>query len=208
MSIKQFFGQLLKKKPRSIEDMVRDESVNLAKQGEIKPVPDAESPQGTAMAPTRARVPASQKRVTTLIGRAVSFVGDIETSDSVHVSGHLAGNLVAREAQVSISTGGLVTGMVVAENVLVGGTVKGQIRARVVRLYPSAMVEGDIYCERLLTDDGACLMGRCWRLGREEPQTIDAESSLDEALATPALGAAASKVVEMPREASRAAAAC
>lgn len=209
--ISRLIGRIFKRAPASIEDMVLADAQAAARAraavpaavAPVAPVPVV-TPVAAPVVEQKAAVPApaagkgmvaSGRRITSLVGRGVSFRGDIATRDSVHVSGTVVGNVAAIEAGVSISAGGAVHGIVNGEQVLVGGEVRGQIRAKIVRLYPSAVVEGDIYCERLLIDDGATLIGRSWPINKR-PLVVDGVVVPE----APAADKVSAAVVEMPRE--------
>jgi len=110
------------------------------------------------------RIPSSRK-ITSLVGEGACLRGNFVTADSFHVSGRLEGHVHVTESggAFSLTTTGIVEGTISAESVLIGGRVIGAIRARTLRLFPSALVEGDVFCDRLLIDDGARLVGRSRR---------------------------------------------
>ncbi len=70
-------------------------------------------------------------RVETLLGRQARIEGDLAFEGGLHLDGHVAGNVHAAEAgsTLSISEHGTVEGSVDAPQVVLNGTVKGDIRA-------------------------------------------------------------------------------
>jgi cytoskeletal protein CcmA (bactofilin family) len=62
-----------------------------------------------------------------------------------------------------------VTGRLSGEVIDVRGEVTGDIKARCVRLWASARVEGDILHEELSIEAGAIFQGRCQRLAPPGP---------------------------------------
>ena len=87
-------------------------------------------------------------RIDTLIGRLASIQGDVEFSGGLHIDGRVAGNVrvvPGGAAALSISEHGVVEGSVEAPQVVLNGTVKGDIIAaeRVV-LGAKARVLGDV----------------------------------------------------------------
>jgi cytoskeletal protein CcmA (bactofilin family) len=56
-----------------------------------------------------------------------------------------------------------VTGEIIADDVLVHGTVHGRIRSRRIQVAKSARVRGDILHELLAIDSGAFVEGHCKR---------------------------------------------
>jgi cytoskeletal protein CcmA (bactofilin family) len=87
-------------------------------------------------------------RIDTLIGRTASVLGDIEFAGGLHVDGRITGNVLmaaGATASLSVSEHGVIEGSVEATQVVVNGTVNGDIRAaeRVI-LGARARVRGDV----------------------------------------------------------------
>lgn len=87
-------------------------------------------------------------RIDTLIGRTANVLGDIEFAGGLHVDGRITGNVVMASgatASLSVSEHGIIEGSVEATQVVVNGTVNGNIHAaeRVI-LGARARVRGDV----------------------------------------------------------------
>ena len=87
-------------------------------------------------------------RIDTLIGRTANVLGDIEFAGGLHVDGRITGNVMVAAgatASLSVSEHGIIEGSVEATQVVVNGTVNGDIRAaeRVI-LGARARVRGDV----------------------------------------------------------------
>jgi len=103
-------------------------------------------------------------RIDTLIGRSASIQGDVEFSGGLHIDGRVAGNVrvvPGGAAALSISEHGVVEGSVEAPQVVLNGTVKGDIIAaeRVV-LGAKARVLGDVRYGVIEMALGAEITGR------------------------------------------------
>ena len=103
-------------------------------------------------------------RIDTLIGRSASIQGDVEFSGGLHIDGRVAGNVrvvPGGAAALSISEHGVVEGSVDAPQVVLNGTVKGDIVAaeRVV-LGAKARVLGDVSYGVIEMALGAEITGR------------------------------------------------
>jgi cytoskeletal protein CcmA (bactofilin family) len=103
-------------------------------------------------------------RIDTLIGRLASIQGDVEFSGGLHIDGRVAGNVrvvPGGAAALSISEHGVVEGSVEAPQVVLNGTVKGDIIAaeRVV-LGAKARVLGDVRYGVIEMALGAEITGR------------------------------------------------
>lgn len=102
---------------------------------------------------------AAQNKITTLIAETAQFRGDLVLQESVHIKGKVLGNVTVQgEAMLlSLNIGALIEGDVQADIITVGGTINGNITARLLKLQPTAIVNGQIKYERLLVDDGAAI---------------------------------------------------
>ena len=112
-------------------------------------------------------------RIDTLIARSVRVNGDVEFAGGLHLDGHVAGNVRADRqtpASLSVSNTGSIEGSVEVTDVLLHGTVRGDIVApgRVV-LGASARVEGDVHYGVIEMTLGAQITGRLVRLAAAEP---------------------------------------
>ena len=106
----------------------------------------------------------------------LTIIGDIETDGTLRVDGRLEGS-VRRGGVVILGIGATVVGNVAAREVVVSGTVQGDIRAADrVELQPTAVVTGDIEAGTILIQEGGVLRGRlCVRpAGEAVPVTIPA----------------------------------
>ncbi len=109
-------------------------------------------------------------RIDTLIGKAARVLGDVEFQGGLHLDGHIAGGVRATggDATLSVSATGSIEGPVEVPNVLLEGSVKGDIHARErVVLGATARVEGSVYYGIIEMTLGAQIMGKLVRL---EPQ--------------------------------------
>lgn len=103
-------------------------------------------------------------RVDTLIGRSARIRGDVEFSGGLHIDGQVTGNvrvLPGGEASVSVSEHGVIEGSVEAPQVVLNGTVNGDIVAseRVV-LGAKARVRGNVSYGVIEMALGAEITGR------------------------------------------------
>ncbi len=103
-------------------------------------------------------------RVDILIGKSARIHGDIDFAGGLHLDGHVTGSVRADGAAgsiLSVSETGSIEGSVEVANVVLNGTVKGDIHAteRVV-LGPSSKVQGDVHYGVIETAAGAEILGR------------------------------------------------
>jgi cytoskeletal protein CcmA (bactofilin family) len=104
------------------------------------------------------------QRIDTLIGAGTRIIGDVQFSGGFHVDGHVKGNVDAAPdsgATLSVSDGGVVEGSVAVPNVVLNGTVKGDILAHDrVELGATARVTGNVYYGLIEMEMGAEINGK------------------------------------------------
>ncbi|HEX7081735.1 MAG TPA: polymer-forming cytoskeletal protein [Gammaproteobacteria bacterium] len=128
-----------------------------------------------------------QAAIGTLVGAETRILGDIEFTGGLHIDGYVKGNVAAigeQPGSVSISERGCVEGTVNAPQVLLNGTVNGDVRAAErVELGPRARVIGNVQYKLIEMAVGAEVNGKLIheseRTGRSGPsdasQRPDAE---------------------------------
>ena len=97
-----------------------------------------------------------------IIGVDVKLSGNLITVGEVQFDGHIAGDLHC--GSLTIGETATIEGSVVAETVIVHGTLSGTIRAKTVRLERTSKVLGDVLHENLAIASGAHIEGRCERI--------------------------------------------
>ena len=112
-----------------------------------------------------------QGRIDTLIGKAARVHGDVDFQGGLHLDGHILGNVRSdegRESTLSVSETGSIEGNVQVPNVVLQGSVKGDIHARErLVLGATARVEGDVYYGVIEMTVGAQIIGKLVRLSPE-----------------------------------------
>ena len=118
---------------------------------------------------------AKQPPIKSLIAEGSHIAGHIQFADGLRVDGDVAGNILAKVGTPSIlviSETALVTGQVSADHIIVNGTVKGPVLARLMlELQPKARIEGDVEYAALEMHQGALITGQLRPLlaGEEKP---------------------------------------
>jgi cytoskeletal protein CcmA (bactofilin family) len=110
------------------------------------------------------RKPNNSATVDTLIGAKTRINGDVEFAGGFHLDGYINGNVTcdgAADAFLSVSEQGCIEGSVVAPNVLLNGTVRGNIEAADrVELGAKAKVLGSVAYTVIETAVGAQINGK------------------------------------------------
>ena len=122
-----------------------------------------------------------QARIDTLIGKAARVQGDIDFRGGMHLDGRIIGAVrsdEARDSTLSVSESGYIEGAVQVPNVVLNGTIHGDIHAseRVV-LGATAKVEGNLYYGIIEMTLGAQIIGKLVRLEPETPPATPAAGS-------------------------------
>lgn len=99
--------------------------------------------------------------VNTIIGKGASFDGLLEISGGLRVDGTLKGKIHNAD-MIYIGPSGTLEADVEAKECIVGGVVKGNIKAPdKVELQAKSQVEGDIITYSLVVEQGAIFHGNC-----------------------------------------------
>ena len=113
----------------------------------------------------------SAPQIDILIGKSAHVRGDIDFTGGLHLDGRVSGQVKAegsQESSLSVSETGCIEGSVEVPQVLLNGTVQGDIRARTrLVLGPRSKVQGDVYYGVIETSLGAQILGRLVPLATE-----------------------------------------
>ena len=114
-----------------------------------------------------------------IISSDVRIVGDLQSQGEVQVDGTIDGDI--RTQTLLVGEGAQITGEIVADTVIIRGSVTGQVKARSVELAKTARLIGDILHEDLAIETGAFLEGHCKRVIQKKDQikSIDKLKNLD-----------------------------
>lgn len=100
----------------------------------------------------------------TLISAKTEIVGDVKFTGGLHIDGLIKGNLIADAnsgAVVRISDKGRIEGEIKAPNVIINGTVLGNVYAmEYIELAKKAQVTGDVYYHMMEMVMGAEVNGK------------------------------------------------
>jgi cytoskeletal protein CcmA (bactofilin family) len=95
------------------------------------------------------KVKAVSAKVDTIVGQQTQIEGDIRFSGGLHVDGRIRGNVIAEDGSASvltISEHGCIEGDVQVPNVILNGSVQGDVRSdERIELAAKARVTGDVY---------------------------------------------------------------
>jgi cytoskeletal protein CcmA (bactofilin family) len=113
-----------------------------------------------------------QPPIKSLIAEGNQIDGNFRFADGLRIDGAVVGNVVGNPDQASIlviSETALVTGEIHADHIIVNGSVKGPVHARVMlELQPKARIEGDVHYAALEMHQGAIIAGQLRPIVAEE----------------------------------------
>lgn len=114
---------------------------------------------GSSAAPAK-----TSASVDTLIGRQTEVLGDVRFSGGLHVDGKIKGKILAsgdKTASLSVSDSGVVEGDVSVPNIVLNGTVNGDVHAsQRIHLASKARVTGNVYYKIIEMEGGAAVNGQ------------------------------------------------
>lgn len=103
----------------------------------------------------------SGSMINTIIGDNSKIEGLLLTSDSTRIDGLLQGKILS-ESSVIIGEHGVIRGDIKAVDILIAGTVYGNIRAESkIEITGTGRVLGDMFTKTLVIDEGASFKGNC-----------------------------------------------
>ena len=131
-------------------------------------------------------------RIDTLLGKTANLNGDLEFSGGLHLDGRVNGNVRSSAADggaLSVSESGFIEGSVEVTNIVMNGTVNGDMHARErLVLGGSARVNGNVHYGVIEMAPGAVITGKLIPLGNGKA----AAAAEPAAEAAPAVAAAKS----------------
>jgi cytoskeletal protein CcmA (bactofilin family) len=99
--------------------------------------------------------------VVSIIGPDLVVTGNLETTGDLQVDGDVQGDIYA--ARIVIGEQARVVGDLVANEIVIGGSVQGSIRGNSVTFQSGCRVEGDVLHRKLTIEHGAYFEGRSRR---------------------------------------------
>ena len=135
-------------------------------------------------------------RIDTLLGKTANLQGDLEFSGGLHLDGRVNGNVRSSAADggaLSVSETGFIEGRVEVTNIVMNGTVNGDMYARDrLILGGKARVNGNVHYGVIEMAPGAVITGKLIPLAEGEAAPAESAPSVTErnaAVATAKSGA-------------------
>src|SRR3982751_5208977 len=120
-------------------------------------------------------------RIDTLLGKTANLQGDLEFSGGLHLDGRVNGNVRSSAEDggaLSVSESGFIEGNVEVTNIVMNGTVNGDMFARDrLVLGGSARVNGNVHYGVIEMASGAVITGKLIPLGdKDQATSTDSQS--------------------------------
>jgi len=125
--------------------------------------PSAPAPpvKETPMNPSDVMRPgAASERASARLGQSLHVKGEITGNEDLQVDGSVEGLVSLEERKLTVGASAKLTADVVAREIIVYGTVKGNLRARDrIEIKKDGSVIGDLTTARIMIEDGAYFKG-------------------------------------------------
>ncbi|EFE91962.1 hypothetical protein GCWU000341_01146 [Oribacterium sp. oral taxon 078 str. F0262] len=100
-------------------------------------------------------------KIDTIIGEHTNVEGTLHTKDTTRIDGRIKGEAIS-DGYLIIGEGGYVEGDVRSENMLIAGTVHGNVYVKDrLEITESGKIIGDITTKSLVIAEGASFAGKC-----------------------------------------------
>ena len=100
------------------------------------------------------------ERVTSVLGPGINWTGNLGGKGGIRIEGTFEGEIAIRGLVVVGETGRLTCKNLKANNVIVAGSVKGNITAEKLEIRSTGRVWGDVVTTAFSTEEGAFLRGQ------------------------------------------------
>jgi cytoskeletal protein CcmA (bactofilin family) len=114
-----------------------------------------------ASAPEIGQAQPIRKKDVYIIGPTLVFKGELSADEDLIIQGRVEGTIAHHKKNLTVGKQGRVKADIDATSVIIEGQLIGDIRSDgIVSLAKGADVEGDIFCARIVMEDGARFTGR------------------------------------------------
>ncbi len=116
--------------------------------------------EGMPMSTDAMRLPSTTDRSTARLGASLHVKGEISGNEDLHIDGSVEGLIQLEDRKLTVGATAKVTADIIAREVVVYGSVKGNLRARDrIEIKKDGSVVGDLTTARISIEDGAYFKG-------------------------------------------------
>ena len=127
-----------------------------------------------ASAPRIGHTPPVRSKNVSVIGSTLVIKGELSADEDLFIEGHIEGTIAHHKKHLTVGKQGRVVADIHANSVIVEGQLVGDIHSEgLVSLAKGADVRGNIYCGRIVMEDGARFKGK---IDMGEPPKVTAVS--------------------------------
>lgn len=119
-----------------------------------------------------------RSRNVSVIGPTLAFRGELSADEDLVIEGTIEGSIAHHEKNLTVGKHGKVTANIHASSVIIEGELNGDIHSNgLVSLARGATVVGNIYCARVMMEDGARFNGK---IDMGQPTQLKVAEEVDE----------------------------
>ena len=117
-------------------------------------------PEYEKIEPVAETRPDVRKRKVSVIGPTLKFSGELSANEDLIIEGEIEGTIAHQDKNLTVGHEGRVKADIKAKTVEIYGSVEGDIRGEdLVKLAKTSRVKGNVYCARIVMEDGATISG-------------------------------------------------
>lgn len=110
--------------------------------------------------PLGLRTPLRPSDSNSLLGKSLSFQGELKGAEDLYIDGEFAGTIELGEHSVTVGPEGRVRADIRAREIIIEGNVQGNLRAgERLQIGRTGSVTGDLVTARIVIEDGAYFKG-------------------------------------------------
>jgi len=123
---------------------------------------------GPPQVPNARPAPMRASGTPSVIGSDLSITGNLDSKGEVQIEGEVQGDIYAQ--RIVIGEHARITGALIADEIVVRGSVQGSIRGNSVMFQAASRVEGDVFHRSLAIEQGAFFEGKSRR--SDDPMSV------------------------------------
>ena len=99
-----------------------------------------------------------EQHITTLIDEGCTISGDLKAKNYVRIDGVIEGNVMVEHGLI-LGEKGIIKGDVKTQDVIIYGTIKGNVQAKQLEIKTTGRIKGSITTQKIQIDMGATYNG-------------------------------------------------
>jgi cytoskeletal protein CcmA (bactofilin family) len=141
------------------------------------------------------KVVAQDTSTPTSIGAGLKIRGELSGTSDLFIDGDVQGKITLNNSRVTVGSNGRVQADIEAKDIVVEGTVQGNLAAsQSIRLGSSSKVEGGVLTPRISIEEGARLRGKVEMSRAGEGKSAKSTGSSNQPAAAPAYKTASASI--------------